>query len=196
MIRPIKSWLEDFGCDKIFPEKQSGKDFTSRVVYNDMRSKMRFGDVLVVQDFSRLGRNKEEIKNEWESLIKAEIDVVVLNMPILYTRKYKNMESVGQLIADLVLTLLSWMVEEERIRIRENQRQGIELAKQKGVYQGRKKKYHKNAKGKDKIIYDKVVQELAAGTSIMEIHRQTGLSRVTIYSIRDEIKDNNEPRKE
>lgn len=195
LARQIKQ-LEDFGCDKIFPEKQSGKDFTSRVVYNDMRSKMRFGDVLVVEDLSRLGRNKEEIKNEWESLIKDEIDVVVLNMPILDTRKYKDMESVGQLIADLVLTLLSWMVEEERIRIRENQRQGIELAKQKGVYQGRKKKYHKNSSGKDKIIYDKVVQELNAGTSIMDIHRQTGLSRVTIYSIRDEIKDNNKSRKE
>src|SRR5699024_6230147 len=126
--------------NKIFTEKQSGRNFKERSVFNEMRSKLRFGDVLVVHDLSRFGRNKEEIRDEWESLIKDEIDIVVLNMPILDTRKYKDLEGVGQLISDLVLTLLSWMVEEERERIRSAQRQGIEIAKKQGKYRGRKRK--------------------------------------------------------
>ena len=91
--------LKKFGCEKIFTEKESGKDF-NRPVYKQMRSKLRFGDVLVVHDLSRFGRNKEEIKNEWKSLIDDEIDIVVLNMPILDTRQYKNLEGVGKLVAE------------------------------------------------------------------------------------------------
>ena len=177
--------LEAFGCEKIYSEKQSGKDF-SRPVYREMRSKMRFGDVLVVHDLSRFGRNKQEIRNEWKSIIDEEIDIVVLNMPILDTRKYKELEGVGQLVSDLVLTLLSWMVDEERNRIRTAQREGIQIAKEKGVYTGRKKKYHAEAKGKDKIVYDEVVRLLAAGESVMYIHHKTGLSRNTIYNIKRE----------
>src|SRR5690625_7595971 len=92
-----------------------------------MKCKIRFGDVLIVHDLSRFGRNKQEIKDEWEYLTKEEIDIVVLNMPILDTRKYKELEGVGQLITDIVLSLLSWMVEEERYRIKTAQREGIEI---------------------------------------------------------------------
>src|SRR5690625_5034019 len=124
--------LEDYGCEKVFTEKKSGKNFRDRTVYHEMRKKLRFGDALVVHDLSRFGRNKEEIKDEWESLMKDEIDIVVLNMPILDTRKYKELEGVGQLITEIVLSLLSWMVEEERERIKTAQREGIEIAKKAG----------------------------------------------------------------
>ncbi|HFK1730023.1 recombinase family protein [Bacillus mobilis] len=179
--------LKEYGCDRIYEEKQSGKDF-ERPVYKEMRSKMRFGDVLVVHDLSRFGRNKQEIKDEWEALIEEEIDIVVLNMPILDTRKYKELEGVGQLVSDLVLTLLSWMVEEERTRIKTAQREGIEIAKKQGKFRGGKKKYHKEATGRDKVIYDEVVRYLNKNVSVMDIHRKTGLSRNTIYTIKQEIK--------
>ncbi|WP_346729210.1 recombinase family protein [Lederbergia citrea] len=178
--------LKEYGCDRIYQEKQSGRDF-ERPVYKEMRSKMRFGDVLVVHDLSRFGRNKQEIIDEWEALVKEEIDIVVLNMPILDTRKYKELEGVGQLVSDLVLTLLSWMVEEERTRIRAAQREGIEIAKRQGKFRGGKKKYHKNAKGKDRVIYEEVVRCLKENISVMDTHRKTGLSRNTIYSIKREI---------
>ena len=178
--------LKAFGCEKIYTEKQSGKDF-SRSVYREMRSKMRFGDVLVVHDLSRFGRNKQEIRNEWKKMIDEEIDIVVLNMPILDTRKYKELEGVGQLVSDLVLTLLSWMVEEERNRIKTTQREGIAIAKERGAFKGKPKQYHAGAKGKDKVIYDRVVELLRRGTSVMNIHREVGLSRNTIYSIRKEM---------
>lgn len=185
LARQIKE-LEEFGCDRIFQEKQSGKNF-DRPVYKEMRSKMRFGDVLVVHDLIRFGRNKVEIRNEWEALIKEEIDIVVLNMPILDTRKYKDLEGVGQLVSDLVLTLLSWMVEEERERIRTAQREGIEIAKKQGKYKGGKKKYHAGVKGKDKVIYDRVVHLINQGVSVMDIHREVGISRNTIYAIKKRL---------
>lgn len=186
--RQVKE-LKRFGCDKVFTEKESGKSFKKRIVYNEMRSKLRFFDVLVVHDLSRFGRNKEEILSEWKWLTDNEIDIVVLNMPILDTRKYKDLEGVGKLISDIVLSLLSWMVDEERERIRIAQREGIEIAKNNDKYKGRKVKYHKNATGKDKIIFDEVVKLLNNHTSIMDIHRKTGLSRNTIYKIKRQIND-------
>lgn len=106
LARQLKE-LKEFGCERMYQEKESGKNFKERFVYNEMRSKVRFGDVLVVHDLSRFGRNKEEIRNEWKALIKEEVDIVLLNMPILDTRKYRELEGVGQLVSDLVLTLLS-----------------------------------------------------------------------------------------
>ncbi|GAB3051708.1 hypothetical protein [Virgibacillus ainsalahensis] len=135
----------------------------------------------------RFGRNKKEIKEEWEALIKEEIDIVVLNMAILDTRKYKELEGVGQLVSNLVLTLLSWMVDEERERTRTAQQEGIEIAKQQGKFRGGKKKYHAGATGKDKVIYDKVVQLLCEQKSVMDIHREVGISRNTIYDIKRSI---------
>jgi DNA invertase Pin-like site-specific DNA recombinase len=178
--------LKAYGCDRIYQEKQSGKDF-SRPIYKEMRSKMRFGDVLVVHDLSRFGRNKEEIRNEWKMLIEEEIDIVVMNMPILDTRKYKELEGMGQLVSDIVLTLLSWMVDEERERIRTAQREGIEIAKVQGKFKGGKKKYHARAIGKDKVIYDRIVQLLESGMSVMDIHREVGVARNTIYGIKKEL---------
>lgn len=185
LSRQVKD-LEEYGCEKIFTEKQSGKNFVDRKVYQKMREKLRFGDILVVHDLSRFGRNKLEIKDEWESLLNDEIDIVVINMPILDTTKYKELEGVGHLLTDLTLSLLSWMVEEERERIRAAQKQGIAIAKKQGKYKGRKKKYHINASDKDKIIYKEIIKELIAGTSVMDIHRKTGVARSTIYSIKKE----------
>lgn len=180
--RQIKD-LKQFGCDKVFQEKQSGKSFSSQPVYKELRKKLRFGDVLVVHGLSRFGRRKEVIRDEWESLMSDGIDVVVLDLE-LDTRKYKDVENVGQLISTLVLTLLSWMVDEDREQLRSAQREGIEIAKRQGKYKGRKKKYHENATGKDKIVYDTIVAELEKDTSVMDIHRRTGVARSTIYSIR------------
>ena len=89
---------------------------------------MHFGDVLVVHELSRFGRNKEEIRDEWKSLIDEEIDVIVLNLPILDNRKYKELEGMGQLVSGIVFTLLSWMVDDDRQRRRTAQQEGIGIA--------------------------------------------------------------------
>ena len=171
---------------RIFQEKQSGKDF-SRPVYKEMRSKMRFGDVLVVHDLSRFGGNKEEIRNEWKMLIEEEIDIVVINMPILTLAKYKELEGIGKLVSDIVLDFLSWMVEEERQRIRTAQREGIEIAKSQGKFKGGMKTSMQATTGKDKVIYDRIVQLLESGMSVMDIHREVDVARNTIYRIKKEL---------
>lgn len=182
--------LQAFGCEKIFEEKRTGKDF-NRPVYLEMKSKLRFGDVLVIHDLSRFGRNKDEVRNEWKYFIDNEIDIVVLNMPILDTRKYKEMEGVLQLVSDLVFTLLTWVVDDERKRSKVAQIEGISIAKTKGKYKGRPTKYSADAKNpKDRLIYETIVSELKAGTSVIDIHKKTGVSRTTIYNMRDQNENN------
>jgi DNA invertase Pin-like site-specific DNA recombinase len=179
--------LENFGCDRIFTEKESAKDF-ERPVYQDLKSKLRFGDIFVVKELSRFGRNKEQIKEEWEWFMKNDIDIVVLDMPILNTAQYKNIAGMGKLVSEIVLTILSWMVEEERSRIKQAQAEGIKLAKLAGKFKGRPQKYSSNSTGADKIIYDHVLQQLNNNVSIMDIHKETGLARNTIYKIKNESK--------
>ncbi|MDM8365491.1 recombinase family protein [Bacillus thuringiensis] len=87
-----------------------------------------------------MGRNKQMILDEWQELIKEKkIDIVVLDMPLLNTMKYKDLNGIETLISDLILQLLSYMAEDERKRIRERQKEGITIALQKGVKFGRKK---------------------------------------------------------
>jgi len=154
--------LEKTGCEIIYQDSQSGKDF-NREAFIKMKQKIRQNDVLFVHDLSRFGRNADEIRKEWEAIRSEGADIVVINMPLLDTRNDNNSIGVGKLVSDIVLTLLAWMAEEERNRIRAAQREGIEIAKREGKYQGRKVKYHPDAKGKAKLIYDEVIKKLDLG---------------------------------
>lgn len=122
----------------IFIDKQSGKDF-NRPMYKRMVKKCRPGDVLYIKSIDRLGRNYDEILEQWRLLTKEkQIDIVVLDMPILDTRRGKDL--MGTLIADLVLTLLSYVSESERHNIKNRQKEGIEAARIRGVRFGRPEK--------------------------------------------------------
>ena len=123
----------------IFIEKASGKDF-KRPEYQLLKRMLRDGDILYIKSLDRLGRNKQMILDEWRELIKVKkIDIVVLDMPLLNTMKYKDLEGIESLISDLILQLLSYMAEDERKRIKERQEEGIKIAISKGVKFGRKK---------------------------------------------------------
>ena len=125
--------------DYIFIEKASGKDF-KRPEYQLMKRMFREEDILYIKSLDRLGRNKQMILDEWQELIKIKkINIVVLDMPLLDTRKYKDMNGLENLISDLILQLLSYMAEDERKRIKERQEEGIKIAISKGVKFGRKK---------------------------------------------------------
>lgn len=190
--RQIKD-LNEYGCERVFTEKKSAKDF-ERPVYQELKSKLRFGDVLVVHDLSRFGRNDEEIMSEWKSIVDADIDIVVLDMPILNTLQYRHIEGIGKLISDIFLQVMAWMVDKNRQDIKKAQREGIALAKEKGVYKGRPIKYRADAKNpKDRMIYDQIVLRLKQNQSVMDIHRYTGVSRVTIYRIKKELAKNSDP---
>lgn len=119
----------------IFVDKQSGKDF-GRSSYRRMLECMKQGDVLYVSSIDRLGRNYREILEQWRLLTKEkEIDIVVLDMPLLDTRKDKDL--MGTFLSDIVLQVLSFVAENERINIRQRQAEGIAAAKARGVRFGR-----------------------------------------------------------
>ncbi len=119
----------------IYWDKQSGKDF-NRPMYHRLLRKLKPNDLLYIKSIDRLGRNYEEILEQWRILTKEKkVDIVVMDMPLLDTRQGKDL--MGTLIADLVLALLSYVSESERQNIRSRQREGIEAAKQKGVQFGR-----------------------------------------------------------
>jgi DNA invertase Pin-like site-specific DNA recombinase len=123
----------------IFIEKQSGKDF-SRPQYQLLKRIMQKGDILYIKSLDRFGRNKQQILDEWHELTKLKgIEIVVLDMPLLDTTKFKDLNGLETLIQDIVLQVLSWLAEDERKRILERQREGIEAAKIKGKHLGRPK---------------------------------------------------------
>ena len=129
--------LEEFGLDRkqIFTDKQSGKDF-ERTNYRKLVRRLKEGDTLVVKSIDRLGRNYEEILEQWRIITKEKgIDIVVLDMPLLDTRR--NRDLTGTLIADIVLQLLSYVAQTEREFIRQRQAEGIAVAKAQGVRFGR-----------------------------------------------------------
>lgn len=119
----------------IFTDKQSGKNF-QRPQYQRMLRCLRPGDLLYIMSIDRLGRNYMEIQNQWRVLTKdKQVDICVLDMPLLDTRSGKDL--LGTFIADLVLQILSFVAENERVNIRKRQAQGIAAAKARGVRFGR-----------------------------------------------------------
>lgn len=122
----------------IYMDKLSGKDF-NRPQYKALVRKLKAGDLLYILSIDRLGRNYEEIQNQWRILTKEiGIDICVIDMPLLDTRSGKDgKDLMGTFIADLVLQILSFVAQSERENIRKRQAQGIAAAKAKGVHMGR-----------------------------------------------------------
>ena len=132
-----------FGAMRKFPveeknivvDKFSGKDF-NRPNYKKLLKTMKKGDVLVVKSIDRLGRNYDEILEQWRLLTKERhIDIVVIDMPLLDTREGRDLT--GTLIADIVLQLLSYVAQSERENIKQRQREGIMAAQARGIKFGR-----------------------------------------------------------
>lgn len=120
---------------QMYMDKQSGKDF-DRPNYKRLLRRLQPGDVLYILSIDRLGRNYEEIQNQWRILTKEKgVDICVLDMPLLDTRQGKDL--MGTFIADLVLQILSFVAQSERENIRKRQAEGIAAAKARGVRFGR-----------------------------------------------------------
>lgn len=127
--------LEKHGVAAIFTDKQSGKDF-DRDQYRLLLSRLMSGDVLFIKSLDRLGRNYKEVLEQWRIITKVKgADVVVLDMPLLDTRKEKNL--LGTFISDIVLQILAFVAESERAYINQRAREGVAAAKTRGVKFGR-----------------------------------------------------------
>lgn len=180
--RQIKK-LKEYGCEKIYIDKQSGKNL-NREQYQEMKLFIREKDIVVFAELDRLGRSKKDINDEWNNLIEIGADIVILDMPILDTTKYAD--DLGKLILNITKEIFSYIAEKDRLNILELQRQGIEIAKEKGKYAGRPVKYSSNSVGRDKIIYDKIIDMINSKESVLNISKETSVSRNTIYRIKKE----------
>lgn len=132
--------MEEAGVPErnVYMDKQSGKDF-NRPQYRKLLQKLKKDDLLYIKSIDRLGRNYEEILQQWRYLTKDKgIDIVVLDMPLLDTRRGKDL--MGTFLSDIVLQVLSFVAENERANIRQRQAEGIAAAKARGVRFGRPEK--------------------------------------------------------
>lgn len=164
--------------NRIFIDKQSGKDF-NRPKYTELLNKLQSGDLLYIKSIDRLGRNYEEIQNQWRILTKEKgIDIVVLDMELLDTRREKNL--LGTFIADLVLQVLSFVAQTERETIRKRQKEGIAAAKLRGVRFGRPEK-------KTPDNFGELVKKWKRGQiTTDEILKLCNICRATFYNKRKE----------
>ena len=131
-----RQWEAIKGLDvyEVFADKQSGKDF-DRPEYQKMLEKLKKDDLLYVKSIDRLGRNYDEILEQWRTLTKEKgIDIVVLDMPLLDTRRGKDL--LGTFLSDIVLQVLSFVAEIERVNIKQRQMEGIAAAKRCGQLVG------------------------------------------------------------
>ncbi|MDR3598716.1 recombinase family protein [Clostridium sp.] len=176
--------LSACGIDErdIFIDKQSGKDF-NRPQYQALKQCLREGDVLYIKSIDRFGRNSKEIKKEWEEITQyIKADIVVLDMPLLDTRQHRDL--LGDFISRLVLEVLSFVSENERQAIRNRQNEGILLAKQRGVYKGRKRKDTPN-------FNELYIKWQGGSISALEACRQLGISSPTFYRRVKELEQSN-----
>ncbi len=159
--------------ENIFMDKQSGKDF-NRPMYQQMLQTVKRNDMLYIKSIDRLGRNYEEILEQWRILCKVKgVDIIVLDMPILDTRFGKDL--IGTFLCDVVLQLLSFVAENERDNIRLRQAEGIAAAKARGVEFGRPKV--PIPENFESVILDVNRQMISAE----EAAKQCGMSRATFY---------------
>ena len=167
--------LKKIKVDEIVVEKASGKNFIDREKYQELKSKMRKGDLLIIHSIDRLGRNYKQIGVEWEALTKMGVDIQGLDMPILNTRENAN-GLTGELICDIILKLLGYVAEKERENIRKRQKEGIAAAKARGQIFGRPKaKVPESFKKAYKLYKDKLI-------NLKEAMAMTNMPKSTFYN--------------
>lgn len=169
--------MEGYGVDKVYMDKQSGKDF-NREEYQKMISELKEGDVVVFHSLDRLGRNYDEITEEWRKITREiKADIIIADMPLLDTTKRGN-DLTGKFIADVVLQVLSYVAANERENIRKRQAEGIAIAKAQGKYKGRAKKEV------DRELFDDLLSQYVSGKlNKIQFATMLNVSRPTLNRI-------------
>jgi len=177
--------MEKLHVEKVFQEKISGKD-TNRPEFQKLLHYVREGDVLFFDSLDRLGRDYDDIKETVLYFRNNNIEVNFLDAPFLNFNT--GNELLDKAMFDMFLSLLSYIAQNEREKIRERQRQGIAAAKAKGVYKGRPVVYSSDSSDPQKrIIYSNIVSMLKAGEPVVKIAKQNHVSRETVYKIKRKL---------
>lgn len=168
----------EFDPRYVFADKEIGATF-ERAEYIVMKKVLRSGDTLYIKELDRLGRTKDGIMQEWREITKSGVDIVVMDMPILDTRRFKGtgLSGLDTLITDIVLAVLGWDAEEERRKIKARQREGINAARRRG------KKFGRHAIEKPPG-WDAAVSVWRAGeATAADTWRSLGLTKSTFYKL-------------
>ena len=168
-----KQIMKDNNIELLFSEQESGKD-TNRPVLNEMLNSIRTNDEIVIASLDRLSRNYKDLK-------ETIVDAPFLNFNT-------GNSTLDTAMFDIFLSLLGYIAQNEREKILERQRQGIEQAKKRGVYNGRPLKYHANAKNsQDRFIYESVVSMLQEKKPVQSIAKHVGIAKSTVYEIKKRL---------
>lgn len=179
-IEAIKEYCKSNNIDlnerDIFIDKASGKDF-NRESYKALKVALREGDTLIIKELDRLGRNMEQIKQEWQELTKAGINIIVIDTPILNTANKTDLEKT--LISNIVFELLAYMSEKERLKIKQRQAEGIEALKNKNGGKGIGRPKAEYPKEFEKVYKQWKAEQISA-VKAMEL---LGLKKNTFYKL-------------
>ena len=172
--------LKNYGVAErdIITDKFSGKDFNRKGYIALKENMLRPGDILVVKELDRLGRNYDQVKNEWRELQKMGVDIVIIDMPLLNTAEKSDLEK--SLIANIVFELLAYTAEKERQKIKVRQAEGIKLALEKGVQFGRPRV------AIPENFYIECRNWLEGEQSAVTTMRKLGMKKTTFYKIVNE----------
>ena len=185
LARQIEMMKQE-GVNKVFSEKVSGKDMNRK----ELKALLKFareGDEIIVSSLDRLGRDYQDIKEIVRQLQQRCIKLTIVDAPFLNFNTGNN--TLDTAMFDMFLSLLGYIAQNEREKILERQRQGIKLAKQRGVYKGRPIQHHEHAKNtKDRLIYHNVKRMLEEHLPVTQIAKENGISRQTVYIIRKRLK--------
>ena len=175
--------LKMFGAEKIFTEKQSGKSIENRPVFQEALNFVRTGDRFVVESIDRLGRNYDEIIETVNYLKEKDVQLMITSLPMM--NEVISNPLLDKFMKDLIVQILAMVSEQERNESKRRQAQGIQVAKEKGVYKGRPLLYSPNAKDPQKrVIYHRVVEMLEEGQAISKIAKEVNITRQTVYRIK------------
>lgn len=176
--------MQELGINErdIFIDKASGKDF-ERPQYQALKAQLRKGDLVYITSLDRLGRNKNEIHKDWETITKEiGADMVVIDMPLLDTRQHKD--TLGTFVSELVLQVLSFMAENEREKILARQAEGIAVAKAQGKHLGRPQLNFKTLSKQQKVDLEANYQAWKDKTITgVQFAKILGLKKNSFYKI-------------
>lgn len=185
-VEAIKQYCQANGLTledrSIIADKQSGKDF-NREGYQLLKNYLlRPGDTLIIKELDRLGRDMEQIKQEWQELINRGINIIVIDTPILNTANRTDLEK--KLIANIVFELLAYLAEKEREKMRQRQREGIEVAKKAGKHLGRPRiDYATLSKQQKELIKQYYPQWQKGEITAVKFMEILGLKKNTFYKV-------------
>lgn len=173
----LKAYRSDLKDENIFSDKQSGKNF-EREAYQKLKSVLRKGDELIIKELDRLGRNKEAVKEELKWFKDNGITVRILDVPSTLI-DFQGQDWIAEMVNNIIIEVLAAMAEQERLKIKQRQEEGIAIAKAKGVRFGRPKK--------EIPAFEKFLKKQKEGSiTITQACKELGISRTQWYRLIDE----------